>query len=68
MNPWRAYLLFLQDLSRWTGTHEGMIISDLHGDKIPEMDDCNPSQGKEYIRDFHKEERRTFPLETPWNT
>jgi hypothetical protein len=28
--PLEGYLLLLQDLSQWTSTHEGMIISDLH--------------------------------------
>jgi hypothetical protein len=46
MNPWRAYLLLVQDLSRWTGTHGKMIISNLHGAEIPQMDVVTPSKGK----------------------
>jgi hypothetical protein len=65
MNPWRAYLLLLQDLARWTGTHEGMISSDLHGAEKPIDECCNPSQGEEDIKDLHQEERRTSPLEAP---
>jgi hypothetical protein len=67
MNPWRAYLLLLQDFARWTGTHGGMISSNLHGDEIPQMDVVTSAKGKEDIRDLHQEERRTLPLETPWH-
>jgi hypothetical protein len=61
-------LLLLQDLARWTGTREGMISSDLHGGLKPTDGCCNPSQGQEDIRDLHQEERRTLPLEAPWQT
>jgi hypothetical protein len=37
--------LFLQDLSWWTGTHEGMISSDLHEGSKPTDGRWNPSQG-----------------------
>ena len=30
MDPWRAYLLSLQDFARWIGIHEEMINSNLH--------------------------------------
>jgi hypothetical protein len=46
MNPWRAYLLLLQDLAGWTGTHGGMISSDLHGAESPQMDVVTPARGK----------------------
>jgi hypothetical protein len=45
MNPWRAYLL-LQELARWTGTHGGVISSDLHGAESPQMDVVAPARGK----------------------
>jgi hypothetical protein len=38
MNPWRAYLLLLQELVWCTGADEGMIRSDLHRAQIPLMD------------------------------
>jgi hypothetical protein len=46
MNPWRAYLLLLQDLSRWTITHGGMISLDLHGAGSPKMDVVTLSKDK----------------------
>jgi hypothetical protein len=46
MNPWRVYLLLLQDLARWTGTHGGMISSDLHGAESPQMDVVTLARGK----------------------
>jgi hypothetical protein len=39
MNPWRGYLLLLQDFAQWTGTYGGMIRLDLHRDEIP-TDGC----------------------------
>jgi hypothetical protein len=47
MNPWRAYLLLLQDFARWTGTYGGMISSDLHGAESPQMDVVTPTRGRE---------------------
>jgi hypothetical protein len=50
MNPWRAYLLSLQDLARWTGAHEGMISSDLHRAQSPQMDVETPTKGHEGLK------------------
>jgi hypothetical protein len=47
MNPWRAYLLLLQDFARWTGTYGGMISSDLHRDESPQMDVVTPTKGRD---------------------
>jgi hypothetical protein len=62
MNPWRAYLLLLQDFSRWTGACGGMIRSDLH--KAESLADgcCDPNQGQRDTRGWHQEERKKFPL------
>jgi hypothetical protein len=65
MNPWRAYLLLLQDLARWIGTREGMISSDLHRGLKPTDGCCNPNQGQEDIKDLHQEERRKSPWRHP---
>jgi hypothetical protein len=46
MNPWRAYLLLLQDLAQWIGTHWGMISTDLHGVESPQMDVVTLARGK----------------------
>jgi hypothetical protein len=61
MNPWRAYFLLLQDLSWWTGTHGGMIILDLHGDKIPQMDVMTPTRGRETLETFTMKKEGRFP-------
>jgi hypothetical protein len=52
MIPWRAYLLLLQDFSRWIGTYGGMIWSDLHGDESPTYGFYNPTRRKEKPKAF----------------
>jgi hypothetical protein len=47
MSPWRAYLLLLQDLARWTGTYGEMINLDLHEAESPPMDVVAPARGRE---------------------
>jgi hypothetical protein len=61
MNPWRAYLLLLQEFSRWTGTHGGMISSDLHGDEIPQMDDVTQARGKKTSETYTRKKEGRFP-------
>jgi hypothetical protein len=51
MNPWREYLLLLQDFAQWTGTSGGMISSDLHGVGGPRMDVVTPTKGRETSED-----------------
>jgi hypothetical protein len=52
MNPWKAYLLLLQDLARWTCTYGGMISSNLHGVESPQMDVVTPTRGRETLKTF----------------
>jgi hypothetical protein len=61
MNPWRAYLLLLQDFARWTGTHGGMISSDLHGAESPQMDVVTPARGKETSETCTRKKEGRFP-------
>ena len=64
MNPWRAYLLFLQDFARWTGTYGGMIMSDLHGAKILTHGCCDPTRGKEKPEACTREKEERFTRDT----
>jgi len=43
-----------------TGTYGEMIISDLHGAKIPPNGCCDPSQGQRDTRGLHQRKRSTF--------
>jgi len=63
MSPWRAYLLLLQEFSRWIGTYGGMIRSDLHGDEIPTNGCCNPTRGEEKPEDYTRD---TLTDLDPW--
>jgi hypothetical protein len=67
MNPWRAYLLLLQDFARWTGTCGGMISSDLHGAESPQMDVVTPTRGRETSR-LAPRRKKDVALETLWQT
>jgi hypothetical protein len=64
MNPWRAYLLLLQDHARWKCTYGEMISSDLHGAESPTDGCCDPNQGQRDTRGWHHEGRRTFSRDT----
>ena len=71
MSPWRGYLLLLQDFAQWTGTHGGMIRSDLHGAESPTDGCCDLARGKEKpeVSTRKKEGRRTrdTPVDLdPW--
>jgi hypothetical protein len=60
MSPWRAYLLMLQGHTRWTGTHEEMISSDLHGAKSHEMDVETLAGGRDRSEDCTRERGGRF--------
>jgi hypothetical protein len=64
MNPWRAYLLLLQDLARRTGTYGGMISSDLHRAKSPQMDAVTPTRGRETPEVCTRKKEGRFPRDT----
>ena len=63
MNPWRVYLLFLQDHAQWTGAYGEMISLDLHGAKIPQMDVVTSARGKEMSETFTRK-KRLFTIDT----
>jgi hypothetical protein len=58
------YWLLLQDFVRWIGTYGGMIISDLHGAKIPQMDVVTPTRGKETPEACTRKKEGCFPQDT----
>jgi hypothetical protein len=64
MSPWRAYLFLLQDLARRTGTYGGMISSDLHGAKNPQMDVVTQTKGRETPKDCTGKKEGSFPQDT----
>jgi hypothetical protein len=61
MNPWRVYLLLLQYFSQWTGTHRGMISSDLHGAESPQMDVVTSARGKKTSVTCTRKKEGCFP-------
>jgi hypothetical protein len=65
MNPWRAYLLLLQDFAQWIGTYGGMISLDLHGAESPQMDVVTPTRGREIPEACTRKKEGRFP-ETIW--
>jgi hypothetical protein len=67
MNPWRAYLLLLQDFARWTGTYGRMISSDLHEAESPQMDVVTPTKGRGHQR-LALGRKKDVALETLWQT
>ena len=65
MNPWRAYLLLLQDFAQWTGTYGGMISSDLHGAECPQMDVVSPTRGRETLETCNSKKEGCCNEDTP---
>jgi hypothetical protein len=64
MSPWRAYLLLLQELARWTGTYGEMISSDFHRAKSPQMDVVTPARGREMSETCTRKKEGRFTRDT----
>jgi hypothetical protein len=65
MNPWRMYLLLVQDFARWTGTYGGMIISYLHGTESIHMHVVTLTMGRDTLETCTRKKEGCCTRDTP---